>query len=342
MREVSFITGFEVIEMFKTMRRLGMPPMRSFHIRSRMDAADIVGIGDNGVEAVRRLMESGYENAAYLVLHRDEKKLRQTKADTIAMKDGSWEGIETFVTVPFESLPKSFQKFHIYYNQTLEAGHPTFVLADFSEPCGRETAPAAARDFDLYSCRKIAVVHVPLLENLMAKKEAEGAESELCRSFRRLCRYTSTIIAMSDPMQEEAGAAKATAKRQSDFVGDLLGAVQGGANAALKWQETEAFLSGNVLMRKLWQAWSSEGADVRIALDEASQVLARGGVLQKAKQVFMITGKEGRVDLQDVQGAMDELTASLDEEADVMLHVNSEKKFDGGVRVNMAVRVEME
>ena len=82
---------------------------------------------------------------------------------------------------------------------------------------------------------------------------------------------------------------------------------------------------------------------MRIALDEASQVLARGGVLQKAKQVFvMITGKEGRVDLQDVQGAMDELTASLDEEADVMLHVNSEKKFDGGVRVNMAVRVEME
>ena len=26
-------------------------------------------------------MESGCENAAYLVLHRDEKKLRQTKAD---------------------------------------------------------------------------------------------------------------------------------------------------------------------------------------------------------------------------------------------------------------------
>ena len=118
MREVSVIMGSELIETFKIMWHLGMPPMRSFHIRSRMDVADIVGIGDNGVEAVRRLMESGCENAAYLVLHRDEKKLRQTKADTIAMKDDSWKVVENVMTAPFESLPISYQKFCFYYRQT--------------------------------------------------------------------------------------------------------------------------------------------------------------------------------------------------------------------------------
>ena len=37
---------------------------------------------------------------------------------------------------------------------------------------------------------------------------------------------------------------------------------------------------------------------------------------------------------------MDELSALLDKQAEVLLHVSSEKEFDAGVRINMAVQVE--
>lgn len=341
---MSFITGFEVIEMFKTMRRLGMPPVRSFHIRSRMDAADIVGIGDNGVEAVRRLMESGCENATYLVLHRDEKKLRQTKADTIAMKDDSWKVVENVMTAPFESLPISYQKFCFYYRQTWRFWYPSLVLADFSEAIGRETAPAAAKNSVYGSTQKIAVVHVPLIEKLMDKNETEMRETELYQRFQCLCEQAEAVIAMGDDSSASSGAvaARAIAKRQSDFVGDLLCALQGGEEAAISWQEVSKFLSAE-WRGNIWQAWSSEGADVRTAMADVRRVLSRGGALQAAKRVFvMVTGKEGELSLSDAQAALGELTASLDEDADVMLHVNREKKFDGGVRVNMAVRVAME
>ena len=342
---MSFITGFEMIEMFKTMRRLGMPPVRSFHIRSRMDAADIVGIGDNGVEAVRRLMESGCENAAYLVLHRDEKKLRQTKADTIAMKDDSWKVVENVMTAPFESLPISYQKFCFYYRQTWRFLYPALVLADFSEAIGRETAPAAAKDSVYGSTQKIAVVHVPLIEKLMDKNETEMRETELYQRFQSLGEHARVVIAMGDDASAALGtaAANAVAKRQSDFVGDLLLALHGDEEMRLSWQEVRAFLSTGRLSRwgNLWQAWSSEAADVRSAMADVQRVLSYGGALGAAKRVFvMVTGKEGELSLSAVQKTMEELSALLDKEAEVLLHVNSEKEFDAGVRINMAVQVE--
>lgn len=55
----------------------------------------------------------------------------------------------------------------------------------------------------------------------------------------------------------------------------------------------------------------------------------------------MVMGKDGGLALPEVQRAMGELMASLEEEAAVMLHVNSEKNFAAGMRVNMAVRVEL-
>lgn len=39
---------------------------------------------------------------------------------------------------------------------------------------------------------------------------------------------------------------------------------------------------------------------------------------------------------------VDALTATLDAEAEAMLHVNCKKEFADGVRVNMAVRVDAE
>ncbi len=39
---------------------------------------------------------------------------------------------------------------------------------------------------------------------------------------------------------------------------------------------------------------------------------------------------------------MDELSASLDEEVEVLLHVNREKKFAEGVRLNMTVWAKRE
>lgn len=344
---MSVIMGSELIETFKIMRRLGMPPMRSFHIRSRMDVADIVGIGDNGVEAVRRLMESGCENAAYLVLHRDEKKLRQTKADTIAMKDDSWKVVENVMTAPFESLPISYQKFCFYYRQTWRFLYPSLVLADFSEAIGRETAPAAAKDSVYGSTQKIAVVHVPLLEKLMDKNEMEMRETELYQRFQSLCEHAEAVIAMGDDASAALGtvAANAVAKRQSDFVGDLLLALHGDEEMRLSWQEVREFLSVGRRPRRgnLWQAWSSEAADVRSAMADVQRVLSRGGALQAAKRVFvMITGKEGELFLPEVQKTMAELSALLDKDAEVLLHVNSEKKFDAGVRINMAVQVERE
>ena len=345
MREVSVIMGSELIETFKIMRRLGMPPMRSFHIRNRMDVADIVGIGDNGVEAVRRLMESGCENAAYLVLHRDEKKLRQTKADTIAMKDDSWKVVENVMTAPFESLPISYQKFCFYYRQTWRFLYPALVLADFSEAIGRETAPAAAKDSVYGSTQKIAVVHVPLIEKLMDKSETEMRETELYQRFQSLGEHARVVIAMGDDASAALGtaAANAVAKRQSDFVGDLLLALHGDEEMRLSWQEARAFLSAGRLSRwgNLWQAWSSEAADVRSAMADVQRVLSYGGALGAAKRVFvMVTGKEGELSLSAVQKAMEELSALLDKEAEVLLHVNSEKEFDAGVRINMAVQVE--
>ena len=345
MREVSVIMGSELIETFKIMRRLGMPPMRSFHIRNRMDVADIVGIGDNGVEAVRRLMESGCENAAYLVLHRDEKKLRQTKADTIAMKDDSWKVVENVMTAPFESLPISYQKFCFYYRQTWRFLYPALVLADFSEAIGRETAPAAAKDSVYGSTQKIAVVHVPLIEKLMDKNETEMRETELYQRFQSLGEHARVVIAMGDDASAALGtaAANAVAKRQSDFVGDLLLALHGDEEMRLSWQEVRAFLSTGRLSRwgNLWQAWSSEAADVRSAMADVQRVLSYGGALGAAKRVFvMVTGKEGELSLSAVQKTMEELSALLDKEAEVLLHVNSEKEFDAGVRINMAVQVE--
>ena len=345
MREVSVIMGSELIETFKIMRRLGMPPMRSFHIRSRMDAADIVGIGDNGVEAVRRLMESGCENAAYLVLHRDEKKLRQTKADTIAMKDDSWKVVENVMTAPFESLPISYQKFCFYYRQTWRFLYPALVLADFSEAIGRETAPAAAKDSVYGSTQKIAVVHVPLIEKLLDKNETEMRETELYQRFQSLCEHAEVVIAMGDEASAALGtvAENAVAKRQSDFVGDLLLALHGDEEMRLSWQEVRAFLSAGRLPRwgNLWQAWSSEAADVRSAMADVQRVLSCGGALQAAKRVFvMVTGKEGELSLSAVQKTMAELSALLDKQAEVLLHVNSERQFDAGVRINMAVQVE--
>ena len=54
----------------------------------------------------------------------------------------------------------------------------------------------------------------------------------------------------------------------------------------------------------------------------------------------MITGKEGEFSLLEVQDVVDALTATLDAEAEAMLHVNCEKEFADGVRVNMAVRLD--
>ena len=345
MREVSVIMGSELIEMFKTMRRLGMPPMQSRKMRNGMGTADIVGIGDNGAEVVRRLMESDCVNAIYLILHRDEKKLRQMKADTIAMKDDSWEVVENVMTAPFESLPISYQKFCFYYRQTWRFWYPSLVLADFSEAIGRETAPAAAKNSVYGSTQKIAVVHVPLIEKLMDKNETEMRETELYQRFQGLCEHAEAVIAMGDDASAALGTAEANAmaKRQSDFVGDLLLALHGDGEMRLSWQEVRAFLSTGRLSRRgnLWQAWSSEAADVRSAMADVQRVLSCGGALQAAKRVFvMVTGKEGELSPSAVQKTMDELSALLDKQAEVLLHVNSETEFDAGVRINMAVQVE--
>ena len=66
-------------------------------------------------------------------------------------------------------------------------------------------------------------------------------------------------------------------------------------------------------------------------MEDVRRVLSRGGALQKAQQVFvMFMGKDGDLALPEVQRVMGELTVSLDEEADVMLRINSEKNFDAG------------
>ena len=76
-----------------------------------------------------------------------------------------------------------------------------------------------------------------------------------------------------------------------------------------------------------WQAWRSDAADVRA---EAWRVLSCGA-LEEAKRVFLtITGKDGDIALPEVQRAMGELTVLLDKEADVTLHVSSEKNFAAG------------
>ena len=76
---------------------------------------------------------------------------------------------------------------------------------------------------------------------------------------------------------------------------------------------------------------------------DARRVLPHGGALEAAKRVFvMVMGKERAFSLSDVQKAMDALSASLDEEAEVLLHVNREKKFAEGVRLNMTVWAKRE
>ena len=125
------------------LRHLGKSPMR---ILRGNTSAGVFGIGDNGLEAVNRLIKRGVEDVNYLVLRQDPQKLAQTKADTIAMKDESWKGIEGFLTAPFDLFSKSFQKFQLYYNMNLQAGQPIFVLADLSGPGGREAVPTATRD----------------------------------------------------------------------------------------------------------------------------------------------------------------------------------------------------
>ena len=66
-------------------------------------------------------------------------------------------------------------------------------------------------------------------------------------------------------------------------------------------------------------------------MEDVRRVLSRGGALQKAQQVFvMVMGKDGDLTLPEVQRVMGELTVSLDKEADVTLHVSSEKNFAAG------------
>ena len=189
------------------------------------------------------------------------------------------------------------------------------------------------------------MVHVPLIEKLMDKSETEMRETELYQRFQSLGEHARVVIAMGDDASAALGtaAANAVAKRQSDFVGDLLLALHGDEEMRLSWQEVRAFLSAGRLSRwgNLWQAWSSEAADVRSAMADVQRVLSYGGALGAAKRVFvMVTGKEGELSLSAVQKAMEELSALLDKEAEVLLHVNSEKEFDAGVRINMAVQVE--
>ena len=92
-----------------------------------------------------------------------------------------------------------------------------------------------------------------------------------------------------------------------------------------------------------WRAWSSVARDVRSAMADVRRVLSCGGALEEAKRVIvMLTGKEGEFSPLEVQDVVDALTATLDEEVEGMLHVNCEKEFADGVRVNMAVRVDTE
>lgn len=333
----------EMLEVLRILRHCGVPPMRALKKRDGKYDADIIGIGDNGLAAVNHLIEAGYKNAAYLVLHREGKKRKQTKADTIAMKNDSWAGIENFLTAPFDGLPKSYRRFLFYYSMNLQHRGPSFVLADFSESDGRDAAPAAAKSDGLFPRRKIAVVHVPMLEKLTDKDEAGRLEPELRWRFQGLCQQAHIVIAMGDGLSHQAGMASEQAKRQSDFVGDLLCALHGDEEMRLSWRKVCEFLSVGRLPRwgNLWQAWSSEAADVRSAMADVQRVLSCGGALQATKRVFvMITGKEGELSLSAVQKTMDELSALLDKQAEVLLHVNSERQFDAGVRINMAVQVE--
>ena len=320
--------------------------MQDLAKRYRECDAGVIGIGDNGMEAVDHLMKSGFKNVEYLVLHRDAKKLRQTKADAIALEDDSWKGIEGWMTVPIEDYPISYQKFYFYCDLILQGERPAFVLADFSESLGRKTAPAAVREESLFPyAGKIAVVHVPHIETRSAGKKATTEDSDLKWCLQSLGEHARVVIAMGDDASAALGTAavNAVAKRQSDFVGDLLLALHGDEEMRLSWQEVRAFLSTGRLSRwgNLWQAWSSEAADVRSAMADVQRVLSYGGALGAAKRVFvMVTGKEGELSLSAVQKAMEELSALLDKEAEVLLHVNSEKEFDAGVRINMAVQVE--
>lgn len=301
--------------------------------------ANIIGVGDNGREALHCLLREGFEGVRWLGLHRNPQARYPIGVDVIATY-GSWAGIE-HVVLPFGGgMPKSVLQFYRYRKRFFRTGKPSFVLADFSESVGRDAAPVAAAD-----SHAIAVVAIPSLEKIIAPNALDFVEARLYWRFQSLCQHTGVVIAMDDDVPPRIGEAssKAMAKRQSDFVGDLLHAMQGGANAALHWQEVEKFFSEPRRWGQcsLWRAWSSEAADVRSAMADARRVLSHGGALKAAKRVFiMIAGKEGEFSLMEVQDAMDALTATLGEEAAVMLHVNYKRGGDGGVRVNMAVHKE--
>ena len=303
--------------------------------------AEIIGIGDNGVWTLNRLMKADLNLLKCLVLHRDLRRLGRAKAWRIEMGDESWKGIEKAGVAAFLTLPRSVQRFYDYCDRNLYEERPAFVLADLAENIGRETAPAVAKISNLLGGMGIGVVRMPAQEDYARQKDVVAGK-ELYERFHALCEYARAVIVLEDTCEDVlqgVPAAKAMEKRQSDFVGDFLRGMQGDDAALLDWKSAGRFLSG---YRCFWQAWSSEGADVRAAMAEARQMLARGGALQKTKGVFvMITGKAGLVDLRDVQGAMAELAAAIDEDTEVMLHVNSEKEFGDSVRVNMAVKVEL-
>lgn len=307
--------------------------------KDREFGANIIGVGDNGREAVHCLMREGFKGIRWLGLHRNPQNCYPIGVDVIATY-GSWAGIEN-VMLPFGGeMPKSVLQFYRYRKRFFQPEKPSFVLADFAELVGRDAAPVAAAD-----SYAIAVVAIPSLEKIIAPNALDFIEAKLYWRFQSLCQHTSVVIAMDDDVPSRIGEArnKAMAKRQSDFVGDLLHSIQGGANAALHWQEVEKFFSEPRRWGRcnLWRAWSSVAGDVRSAMADVRRALSCGGALEEAKRVFlMITGKDGEFSLMEVQDVVDALTAALDEEAEVMLHVNCEKEFADGVRVNMAVRLD--
>lgn len=307
--------------------------------KEREFGANIIGVGDNGREAVHCLLREGFKGMRWLGLHRNPQNRYPIGVDVIATY-GSWAGIEN-VVLPFGGgMPKSVLQFYRYRKRFFRTGNPSFVLADFAESVGRDAAPVAAAD-----SYAIAVVAIPFIEKIIAPNALDFIEAKLYWRFQSLCRHTSVVIAMDDDVPSRIGEArnKAMAKRQSDFVGDLLHSIQGGANAALHWQEVEKFFSEPRRWGRcnLWRAWSSVAGDVRSAMADVRRVLSCGGALEEAKRVFlMITGKDGEFSLMEVQDVVDALTTTLDEEAEVMLHVNCEKEFADGVRVNMAVRLD--
>lgn len=288
----------ELAEMFRMRQSLGVPPKRAWKKRERECDADIIGIGDNGLAAVDRLIEAGFKDVEYLVLHRDEKKLKRTKADARALKDDSWEGIEDFMTAPFETLPKSYQRFWFYYALNLTYRRPAFVLADFSEADGRDAAPAAARGKDIFSARNIAVVHVPMLETLTDKK-VEMAGTDLCRRLESLCRYAGIVIAMEDgfALQTEAAAPRGEGEAAERFCR------RSAAQHTRRGERRAALAGGREVFRHIAMVWGKPVASMeqrrcgRAHSDGRSEAhsLARRGIAEGEAGVRHNHGKGGGI-----------------------------------------------